>query len=375
VTGLVGDTLGVEEEYHLVDERTWRLADVPGVVDSASALLGDDAQSEISTSQLEVATPVCRSLADVREHLVRLRRGADAAAREHGARLLAAGTAPTGVWTDQRLTPGPRYRELFDRWGVLALQQLIAGTHVHVHIEDPDLLVRVLDRLRPDLPVLLALSCSSPYWEGGDTGYASYRTQWFGRFPVTGSPELLGSRAAHDALVADLVASGMVADASHLYWDARPSTTFPTLEVRVADTCPRLDDVVLQAGLTRSLVRVAAAEALRDVQFPQPRPELVRAARWRAARSGLEGQLLDLRAGGSAPAAEVVDRLLARLRDDLEEAGEWDEVLALAQAGLARGSSAARQRAVHARSGDVDDVVKALVDETVGGEHPTAAGR
>jgi carboxylate-amine ligase len=363
-TDAVGDTIGVEEEYHLVDERTWRLADVPGVVDSARALLGDDAQSEISTSQLEVATPVCRSLADVREHLARLRRGADAAAREHGARLLAAGTAPTGVWTDQRLTPGTRYRELLDRWGLLAQQQLIAATHVHVHVADPDLLVRVLDRLRPDLPVLLALSGSSPFWEGVDTGYASYRTQWFGRFPVTGPAELLGDRAGYDAVVADLVATGMVRDASHLYWDARPSTRFPTLEVRVADTCPRLDDVVLQAGLTRSLVRVAAAEAVRDAPFPQPRPELVRAARWRAARDGLEGALLDLRAGGSAPAAEVVGRMLARAREDLEQAGEWEQVHALAQDALQRGTSAARQRAVHATSGDVDDVVRALVTET-----------
>ena len=360
----VGDTLGVEEEYHLVDARTLRLADVPGVVDTAHRLLGDDAQSEISTSQLEVATPVCRTLGELRAHLVRLRRGADAAAREHGARVVAAGTAPTGVWTDQRLTPGPRYAEIHDRWGVLALQQLIAGCHVHVHVADPELVVRVLDRLRPDLPVLLALSVSSPFWEGVDTGYASYRTQWFGRFPVTGSPELLGDRAGYDAVVADLVATGMVRDASHLYWDARPSTTFPTLEVRIADTCPRLDDVVLHAALARSLVRVAAAEAVRDEDFPRPRPEVVRAARWRAARSGLAGDLVDLRGGGPAPARVVVQRLLDRVRDDLEDAGEWDEVAALGDQALGRGTSADRQRAVHARTGDVRDVVAALVEDS-----------
>ena len=364
MTTPVGATLGVEEEYPLVDERTLRLADVPDVVDTAHRLLGDDAQSEISTSQLEIATPVCTSLAELRTHLVRLRRGADAAAREHGARVVAAGTAPTGVWTDQRLTPGPRYQELFDRWGLLALQQLIAGCHVHVNVEDPELVVRVLDRLRPDLPVLLALSCSSPFWEGVDSGYASYRTQWFGRFPVTGSPELVGDRAGYDAVVADLVASGMVRDASHLYWDARPSTKFPTLEVRVADTCPRIDDVVLHAGLARSLVRVAAAEAVRDDDFPRPRPEVVRAARWRAARSGLEGELLDLRAGAPAMAADVVRRLLDRLRDDLEQAGEWDEVSLLAADALGRGTSAARQRAVLARTGDVRDVVRALVEDS-----------
>ena len=360
----VGVTLGVEEEFHLVDARTLRLADVPDVVTSAHRLLGDDAQSEISTSQLEVATPVCTTLVEVREHVVRLRRGAAAAAAEHGALVVAAGTAPTGVWTDQRLTPGPRYQELFERWGLLALQQLIAGCHVHVHVDDPELAVRVLDRLRPDLPVLLAMSASSPFWEGVDSGYASYRTQWFGRFPVTGSPELLGDHAGYDAVVADLVASGMVRDASHLYWDARPSTRFPTVEVRVADTMPHVDDVVLHAALARSLVRVAADDARRDADFPRPRPEVVRAARWRAARSGLEGDLLDLRDGGPRPAADVVRGLLDRLRDDLHRAGEWDEVSALADDALRRGTSAARQRAVLERTGDVRDVVRALVEDS-----------
>jgi YbdK family carboxylate-amine ligase len=365
VTQAVGQTVGVEEEYHLVDADTLRLTDVPGVVASAHRLLGGDAQSEISTSQLEVATPVCRSLSEVREQLARLRRGADAAAREHGARVLASGTPPIGCWTDQRLTSSPRYIELFERWRLLALQQLVAGCHVHVHVGDDELAVRVLDRLRPDLPVLLALSGSSPFWEGSDSGYASYRTQWFARFPVTGPTELLGDRAGYDALLADLVGSGIVPDATHLYWDARPSTRFPTVEIRVADACPRLDDVVLHAGLARSLVRVAAAEALRDVDFPRPRGEVLRAARWRAARGGLEGELVDLRTGELVPAPVLVRRLLERLRDDLEAAREWDEVAGLAQQALARGTSAARQRAVMTRTGDLEEVVRVLVEHSV----------
>ena len=361
----VGVTLGVEEEYHLVDADTAGLADAPGVVASAHELLGADAQSEISTSQLEVATPICASLAEVRTQLVRLRAGAAAAAEAHGCRVLACGTHPFSSWLDQKLTTGARYAEVHDRLGLLALQQLIAGCHVHVSVPDPELAVLVLDRLRPDLHLLLALSGSSPFWEGVDTGYASYRTQWFNRFPVTGTAQLVGDKACYDELVADLVSTGMVRDASHLYWDARPSTKFPTVEVRVADTCPLLDDVVLQAALVRSLVRVAADEAQRGVDFPKPRSEVVRAARWRAAKFGVDGELVDLRARRLRPGSELVQDLLSRLRDDLEELGDWDEVAALAEGARARGTSASRQRSVFARTGDLREVTRSVVAEGV----------
>jgi carboxylate-amine ligase len=246
----------------------------------------------------------------VRAHLVRLRSGADEAAQKHGCRLMATGTHPTAHWSEQRLTDAPRYDRVHERFAGLALQQLIAGQHVHVSVDDPELAVAIIDRLRPDLPVLLALAGSSPFWEGVDTGHASYRTMWFARFPVAGSQELLGSRRAYDQAVADLVASGVVDDARGLYWDARPSLLYPTVEVRVADACPRLDDAVLQAGLTRALVRVAAAEAVRGTSFPTPRAEVVRAARWRAARFGTADRLVDLRTGTAVPAEQLVRELL-----------------------------------------------------------------
>ena len=359
----VGTTLGVEEEYHLVDASTYALADAPDVVPAALERLGRDAQSEISTSQLEVATPVSSSLKEVRDHLVRLRRGADAIAREHGCRILSAATHPTAHWTEQRLTDAPRYARVHERYGLLAQQQLIVGQHVHVSVPDPDLAVDVCDRLRPDLPLLIAMSGSSPYWEGADTGYASYRTLWFARFPVTGSQEVLRTRAAYDALVEDLVATGVVDDARGLYWDARPSILYPTVEVRVFDACPRLDDAVLLAGLTRALVRVCAREAQRELPFPAPRPELQRAARWRAARFGLEERLVDLRRQTKLPAAELVRELLERVREDLEETGDWDEVAALTEQLLARGSSAAQQRRTAAASG-LTAVTRELVEQT-----------
>jgi carboxylate-amine ligase len=363
----VGETVGVEEEYHLVDAHTFELADMPEVVTAAIALMGDEAQGEISTSQLEIATPVCSSLAEVRHHLTRIRRSADEVARQQGCRILAAGTHPTATWHEQRLTVGERYLSLFERWGLLALQQMITGCHVHVNVGDPEIAIRTMDRLRADLPVLLALSASSPFWEGVDTGYSSYRTQWFARWPVTGMPDVFGTRASYDALVRDLVQTGMIDDASHLYWDVRPSTKFPTLEVRVADTMPLLDDVVLHTALARSLVRVAAAEAERDEPLVELRPEVVRASRWRAARFGLDECLLDIRAHALRPAGEVVQDLLARVRDDLEDLGDWDEVSALAEQALARGTSAKRQRDVALdNGGDLPAVTAALVAETAG---------
>ncbi len=359
-----GHTIGVEEEYQLVDAGTFQLADRPAVVPEAIGLLGDRAQGEISTSQLEIGTDVVTTLAQVRAEVVRLRAGAAEAARRHGALVLAAGTHPTAHWRQQRLTPGVRYLELVERWGLIALQQMITGCHVHVGVDDPETAVQLLGHLRADLPVLLALSGSSPYWESSDSGYASYRTLWYSRFQVTGSPEVFADRAEYDRTVADLMAAGIIDDASHLYWDARPSTRYPTVEVRVADTMPLVDDVVLHAGLARSLVRVAAASAVQGARPPVVRTEVMKAARWRAARHGLEDTLFDVRDTTLRPAADVVTGLLTRLRDDLEQAGEWDEVSALAAAALSRGTSAARQRAVLERTGELDDVTRSLLEET-----------
>lgn len=359
----VGATLGVEEEYHLVDAVTGALRECPEVVAEGERRFGSQVQGEISTAQLEIGTPVCTSLAEVRSALARLRAGCAAVADEHGLALLACGTHPFGTWRDQRLSPDPRYVRLHERWGLLALQQLITGTHVHVSVPDPELAVQVLDRLRPDLPTLLAMSGSSPYWEGEDTDYASFRTQWYARFSVTGMPEVFGSRAAYDETVASLVRAGIADDASHLYWDARPSTRYPTLEVRVGDTMPRLDDAVLHAGLARALVQQAALDALAGLPVPGLRPELARAARWRAARYGLEGELVDARSGALLPAADVVGQLLDRVRGPLEQTGDLAEVAALTDATLARGTSASRQRALMARTGDLAQVVHALVAE------------
>jgi YbdK family carboxylate-amine ligase len=355
-------TVGVEEEYHLVDADTMALRSVAEVVARAKAAI-EDAESEISTSQLEVATPVCSTLAEVRAELVRLRYQAGEVAARSGCRILAMGTHPFSSWRDQRLSEAARYVGLYERWGLLALQQLITGCHVHVAVDDDDLRIAVLDRVRPWLPVLLALTASSPFWEGVDTGYASYRTMWFDRWPTAGMPPALGDRAGFDRVVGNLVRAGAIDDATHLYWDVRPSARYPTLEFRIGDVCPSVDDAVLYAALARALVRTLAASADRTSP-PDVGAEVLRVARWRAARHGLTDALVDPSTWSPRPAGEVVDALLSLVRLDLEANGEWEEVADAVDRVRRDGTASERYRRLMARTGDLRAVTAAAVDET-----------
>lgn len=359
-----GATLGVEEEFHLVDPVGYRLTRSP---DLARAVLrgevGPHLHAEITTTQLESATGICSSLETLRAELITTRAEAAGAAARAGVRILAASTHPFDSWQQQDITPAPRYQAMVDRWAGLAVQQDICGCHVHVGVPDLETAVAVMDRARPYLPVLLAMTGSSPFHDGVDTGHHSYRTMWWSRWPMTGPPEYLGSAARFREVVDGLVTSGVIADGSHLYWDLRPSSHLPTLEFRLADVCTEVDDVVLHAALVRSLVRVLATRAEAGEECPQPRPELLRAARWRAARHGLDGQLFDPLRCELVPARTAVRRLLAELRDDLTDRGEWSAVVELVERLFERGTSSARQRRTWLRTGDWRQVAAGIVRE------------
>ena len=364
VAAPAGATVGVEEEFHLVDPVTLALA--PSPVLAEAALRGDFGtriHAEIATSQLETVTGICRSLADVRAEITGARLEAAAAATSAGVAVLAASTHPFGTWQQQQITHSARYEAMVERWAALALQQDICGCHVHVGVPDLETAVAVMDRARPYLPVLLAMTGSSPFHGGVDTGYESYRTVHWSRWPVTGIPEHFGDAARYREVVEDLVVSGVVADASNLYWDVRPSWHLPTLEFRLADVCTDVDAAVLHAALVRSLVRVLAGRAQRDEECPLPRAELLRAARWRAARHGLSGELFDPVLGVLVEARIAVRRFVGELEDDLRTAGEWDEVCALLERLLARGTSASRQRWAWLQTGDTRAVAEQVVRE------------
>ncbi|MGQ7297860.1 glutamate--cysteine ligase [Quadrisphaera sp. KR29] len=368
-------TLGAEEELHLIDLETLQLsARAPQVL---SRLPREGYSAEIQRTTVETNTAVVDGLDGLRAELLRLRAQLVEVAGREGLGVAAVGTAPRSTPPDFELTATGRYGRMQEQYRLLVDEQLICGTQVHVGVADRDLAVDIAQRIAPDLPALLALSASSPYWNGQDTGYASIRTTVWQRWPTAGSTGPLASAAAYDALLADLIGSGVIADAKMAYFDVRPSAHAPTLELRVCDACPLVDDAVLVAGLFRALVREAELSVERGVVRRDRPVPLHRAAIWQAARGGLRGRLLDRSEHPRpVPAADVVRALVERLAPVLAELGDEEQVRALAERALARGNSADRQRAALAETGDLDDVVRLVVEEThgpAGGRPPSAA--
>ena len=362
-------TLGVEEEYQITHPETRELRSrAQRILPDARAAVGDRVTPELYLSQIEIGTPVCRALSDVRAEIARLRGEVIAAAERQGSRIAAAGTHPFSHWENQRVTPKERYLSIATDYQQLAREQLIFGCHVHVGISNRELAIQVMNRARPWLAPLLALAANSPFWLGADTGYASFRTEIWRRWPMSGTPQVFRSRSEYDRLVADLVATGSISDATKIYWDVRPSARFETLEFRITDVCLTVDEAVMVAGLSRALARTCASEAERCVEIRHVRPEVLRAAKWRAARFGLEGELIDPQEGRAVPAAEMVGKFLEYVRAALEEHGEWEEVSALVREVLEKGTGAARQREAYARGGeDLKPVVDFTVAETARG--------
>jgi glutamate---cysteine ligase / carboxylate-amine ligase len=359
-------TLGVEEEYQIIDPETRALC--PGAEDvmrRARLTLGKEwVVPELRASQLEVLTPVLRTLSEVREELLRLRLGVIEAAQEEDVRIAAASTHPFSHWREQPITAGERYERILERERRMAEEQVVFGFHVHVGLSDREAAVQTMNRAREWLAPLLALSANSPFWLGEDMGYASYRTQIWGWLPTAGPPGLFSSLAEHDALVRALVATGGAMEANQVYWDMRLPQTLDTLETRVCDVCASIDEAVMLAGLCRALVRTCRERAEAGEPYPEARPEILRAAHWIASRYGLDEKLVDVEAGRLTPAREVIEKLLAFTRPALEEHGDWEEVSTLVGETLKRGNGAVRQRRAYERAGRLEDVVDRLIEET-----------
>ena len=363
-------TLGVEEEYQIVDRETRELLARGGravQVRAQRSTMGDEVVPELLTAQIEAVSPVCRTLAEVRAEILRLRREVNVAAAKEGAKIVAASTHPFSGWQDQQITPKQRYEGLVESYRRLARQQAAFGFHVHVGLADREAAIRVMNRLRLWLAPILALSANSPFWLGEDSGYASYRTQVWGRMPVSGPPGIFDSKAEHDELIDALVASGVVADSTKVYWDIRLPEDLDTIEVRVMDVSSRADEAVMMAGLTRALVSTCHERAEREEPYPKPRPELLRAAHWLASRYGLDAKLLDPETEQAIPARESIEKLLAFARPALEESGDWEEIFTLVHETLQRGNGANRQRRAYEKAGRLEDVVDMLVEETAQG--------
>ena len=337
-------TIGVEEEYLLVDRETRAL-----IIDPPESLMkeceercGPQVTSEFLRSQIEIGTPVCRNIREVREQLVKLRSGISEVANKHGLAPIASSTHPFSRWQDQKHTPKERYDRLTLEMQTTARRLLICGMHVHVGIDDDELRIDLMNQMSYFLPHLLALSCSSPFWEGEDTGLKSYRLTVFDSLPRTGVPERFASWAEYRRHVEIMENAGLIEDATRIWWDIRPSAKFPTLETRVMDVCTRLDDTVAIAALLVCIMRMLYRLRRANQRWRIYPAMLIRENRWRAMRYSFDEGLIDLAKGVVVPFDILLDELLSLVADDAEALDCVDEVNSVRRIHQ-RGTSAHRQ--------------------------------
>ena len=359
-------TVGVEEEFLLVDPHTG--AAVPAVdlvMEQVPAELRGQVEREFQTSQIEIGSPPGLELSSIRHSLGVLRAALADAAERAGVRLLAIGTGPV----DGPVPPvvdKPRFDRMIERFRLLVPGPGNNGMHVHVGVPDPDTGVQVLNHVRPWLPVLQAATTNSPFAASEDTGYASWRSVEWEHWPSVAPTPWLESYEHYQRLIRQLIATGVMLDEGMLYWYARLSAKYPTVEIRIGDVCPSLDDTVLVAALVRALVATAMSDIAEGRPAVNTDHHLLVAAHWRAAHDGLEGEGVDLSNGELRPAWQLLDRLVERVRPALAEHGDLDEVTGLLGGLRRHGTGAARQRAVFARTGRLEDVVADVARQTRG---------
>lgn len=358
-------TFGVEEEFLLVDRRTGEPVARNKAVAETAARSGVDLQLELTSCQVETATEVMSSSDELRSALVRLRRVATDAADANGARLLAAALPPT-VPHKFPITPTPRYRKIGDRFGMIAHEQGICGCHVHVEVPSRGAAIQVSNRIRPWLPLLLALTANSSIYRGSDSGYASFRSVLWARWPSAGPPPYFDSTAQYDATVTMLEDAGAALDDGMIYLDVRPSNKFPTVEVRVSDVPATVAETVLFATLVRAAV-MTALEAERNGEPVVPLTDYVlKAAYWKSAHDGLDGHSIDLTESHAvAPTAKLLADLVEQFRPALERLGEYDMVRDELARIVEQGNGAMRQRRAWARRREVADVIDELAAATI----------
>jgi glutamate---cysteine ligase / carboxylate-amine ligase len=363
-------TIGIEEEYLVVDRVTRDLVrrPPPEMWASLNQVLGSQVTPEFLKAQIEVGTKVCADLAEAREDLAALRRDLSKVVNEYGAAIIASSTHPFANWAQQETTEAPRYRSLAADFQQVARQLVICGMHVHVGIEDRHLRIDLMNQVKYMLPHLLALSTSSPFWDGSITGLLAYRLVIFQNLPRTGLPQDFASWSEYERMVEVLVEAGLIEDASKLWWDIRPSSRYPTLEMRVADVCTRLEDAMTVAAIYQSLLSMLYRLRRRNQRWRTYAPMLISENMWRAQRYGTDGSLVDFGKSELVPFAELVEEFIEVLAIDAVELGVQEEVRH-ARTIVEDGTSAHRQLDVHekARSegASEEEALKAVVDHLI----------
>ena len=369
-------TLGVEEEYMLLDGETFDL--VQHIETVLAAIHGHELEAQINPelmqSVLEIATPVCRTAGDVRRELVKLRGYVCGVARAKGMRVGSAGTHPFSLFERQRITAKDRYRQLVDQLQYVARRELIFGMHVHVAVDDADKAIAVIGGLLPQLAPLLALSASSPFWRGEPTGLASSRQMVFSAFPRSGPPPRFRDYADYAQVVGQLERTGCIADYTHIWWDIRPHPRLGTIEVRVCDAVTRLDDAVAIAAYCQSLVKMLSERWDAGEQIPSYHRILTSENKWLAARYGLDAPIMDLATGrrNRVPVAQLVRRTLREIEPHAAELGSERELEGVREL-LDRGNSAERQLRVWGANRDIAEVTREIAAATEALPEPAVA--
>jgi carboxylate-amine ligase len=360
-------TLGVEEEYMLLDGETLDLVQhVEAVLEAAHG--GEyerRVNPELMQSVLEIATPVCRSAAEVDDELRKLRAYVTGIAREQGMRVGSAGTHPFSLFERQRITARDRYRHLVDQLQYVARRELIFGLHIHVAVDDCERAIQIVNGLLVHLPALLALSASSPFWRGEPTGLASSRQMVFAAFPRSGPPPRFENYSDYAEVVGQLEKTGCIADYTHIWWDIRLHPRFGTVEIRVCDAVTRVEDAVALAAFCQCLVKLYSERHAIGAEIPSYHRILTTENKWLAARYGLEAPVMDLATGrrNRLPVAQLVRRTLRELEPHARELGCDAELEGISEI-LAKGNGSDRQRRIWNANRDIVEVVREIAEAT-----------
>jgi len=360
-------TVGIEEEYMLVDQNTGALAVDPPeeIFTTCEKHLPNLVKPEFLKAQIEANTPVCQTISEARDRLAELRHGVSEISRQYGYAIIAASTHPFAEWQTQHHTNKERYNVLARDLQAVVRRLMICGMHVHVGIDDDELRIDLLNQVSYFLPHILALSTSSPFWQGELTGLKSYRLSVFDELPRTGIPNTFDSYPEYQRHVNVLIKAGLIEDSSKLWWDVRPSQTFPTLEMRISDLCTRLDDAASVAALFTCLLRMLYRLKLENKRWRQYAPMLIAENRWRAQRYGIDEGMVDFGKEQIIPFADLLAELTGLIAEDADALGCASEIANL-QNILSRGTSAHRQIATYQQAmeagADKPTALKAVVD-------------
>jgi glutamate---cysteine ligase / carboxylate-amine ligase len=368
-------TLGIEEEYQIIDPATRELKSYITEILSGDHMILDEVKPELHQSMVEIGSKVCRTPSDLRNELVRLRGLVMDLAGKSGLVIAAAGTHPFSSWMTQEITPLERYTGVKEDLQDLAQQLLIFGTHIHVGIEDPEVLIDTMNVARYLLPHVLCLSTSSPFWQGRRTGLKSYRSIVFRNFPRTGVPPIMRSAGEYEELLSALVATKCVPDGSKIWWDVRPHHAYPTLEFRVCDVCTRVEEAVCIAAILQAIVAKIWRLRHDNLTFRVYPTAMIEENKWRAVRFGLDGKLIDFGKRQELPARELIAEMLQWFVEDVvDELGSRHEVEYAFEI-MRSGTSADRQLRVFDETGDLTKVVDRVIAETAEGVRPEITKR